>query len=414
MDIEETPVHLPSAPAVQIAQNITLQPPLTRRGHGPGLIIVLPDNFKLVDGPSPLDPQPMQKWAEEGYSVLQIRVPNDPPSWNFTSDLERGVTALEQLPSCDDKGSYGCIGGLLHRSYFTVTDFHGIAKDLEMHPNIITIIRYRSSPAFSTKPVLFHDICKGTLETRDGSTKYIYPEAASEYFVIPGHKDFHPSSAALAHTRSLTFLKKIMGGPIFDLEAIWDEHCAFEFGNRSVANTMGTMVQEPYVNHIPTMTGGIGRERLTNFYRYHFIWNNPEDTALELVSRTVGIDRVIDEFIFSLTHNKVVDWLIPGVPPTGKKLRIPMTSVVNVRGDRLYHEHIAWDQATVLVQLGLLPQYLPFPYPLPDGRTPAPGKRFEYRVPAAGVETAIKLLDETAVPSNGMFEFAVREVDDVL
>lgn len=90
-----------------------------------------------------------------------------------------------------------------------------------------------------------------------------------------------------------------------------------------------------------------------------------------------------------------------------------MTSVVNVRGDRLYHEHIAWDQATVLIQLGLMPEYLPFPYPLADGRTPAPGKKFEYRVPAGGAETADKLVDETAVPSNAMFEFAVREVDDV-
>jgi carboxymethylenebutenolidase len=84
-----------------------------------------------------------------------------------------------------------------------------------------------------------------------------------------------------------------------------------------------------------------------------------------------------------------------------------------VRGDRLYHEHIAWDQASVLRQLGLLPEYLPFPYQLPDGRMPAKGKRFEYRVPVAGVETALKLVDESSVPSNGMFEFRIREVDDV-
>jgi carboxymethylenebutenolidase len=103
---------------------------------------------------------------------------------------------------------------------------------------------------------------------------------------------------------------------------------------------------------------------------------------------------------------------IPGIPPTGKHLRIPFTSVVNIRGDRLYHEHIAWDQATVLVQLGLLPEYLPFPYALADGTLPAPGKRFEYRVPAAGVETADKLQNGDDVPSNGMFEYKIREVDD--
>lgn len=161
------------------------------------------------------------------------------------------------------------------------------------------------------------------------------------------------------------------------------------------------------------MTGGLGRVALSAFYRDHFIFSNPEDTTLELVSRTVGVDRVIDEFIFSFTHDKMIDWLVPGIPPTGKSVRVPFTSIVNIRGDRLYHEHIAWDQASVLVQLGLLPKYLPFPYPLPDGRKPAPGKRFEYRVPAAGQETAAKLVDEAALPSNEMLGYQIREVDDV-
>jgi carboxymethylenebutenolidase len=70
---------------------------------------------------------------------------------------------------------------------------------------------------------------------------------------------------------------------------------------------------------------------------------------------------------------------VPGIPPTHKKVRVPFTSVVNIRGDRLYHEHIAWDQGSVLRQLGLLPKYLPFPFPLPDGKMPGKGKRFEYR-----------------------------------
>lgn len=72
---------------------------------------------------------------------------------------------------------------------------------------------------------------------------------------------------------------------------------------------MATMVQEPYVNHVPTLTGGIGRECLTAFYRNHFIFSNADDAALELVSRTVGIDRIVDEFLFSCTHDRVVDWL---------------------------------------------------------------------------------------------------------
>lgn len=86
-------------------------------------------------------------------------------------------------------------------------------------------------------------------------------------------------------------------------------------------------------------------------------------------------------------------------------------AVVNIRGDRLYHEHITWDQATVLRQLGLLPEYMPYPYALPDGRKPAAGRRFEVRVPAVGAETAAKMRNKNAVPSNLLFAGGIREVE---
>lgn len=98
---------------------------------------------------------------------------------------------------------------------------------------------------------------------------------------------------------------------------------------------------------------------------------------------------------------------LPGVPPTGKDLRIPFTAVVNIRGDRLFHEHIAWDQLTVLFQLGLMPEYLPFPYPVAESTS---GKKIEYRVPGTGLDTARKLADEASIPSNEMFNFKHREV----
>lgn len=101
---------------------------------------------------------------------------------------------------------------------------------------------------------------------------------------------------------------------------------------------------------------------------------------------------------------------LPGVPPTNKRVEVPFTAVVNVRGDRLYHEHIAWDQGSVLRQLGLLPEYLPFPYPLPEGSGPATGSQVEYRVPVAGIETANKMRDRNGGPSNEMFEYKIREV----
>jgi carboxymethylenebutenolidase len=172
----------------------------------------------------------------------------------------------------------------------------------------------------------------------------------------------------------------------------------------------------------------VGRSNLSTFYRDNFIFNNSADTHLELVSRTIGIDRVIDEFIFHFTHDREIDWLyvidfyqrirhklissrLPGVPPTHLKAAIPFTAVVNIRGDRLYHEHISWDQGTTLRQLGLLPDYLPFPYPLPDGIAISKDAKAEYRVPVLGVETANKLRDRRSESSNEMFKFSVRETN---
>lgn len=185
-------------------------------------------------------------------------------------------------------------------------------------PDLIAVVTFSSQvmgESFSGQlkneaPLMSHqvgnvisDLCRST------DVVHVYDTAKSSNFVLPSHPDFHVAPAGVAHTRSLGFLREHLGGPIFDLEAIWDEHTLFEFGERNVEKTMGTMVEEPYVNHVPTMTGGIGRVALTQFYRHHFIFNNPEDTALELVSRTAGIDRVIDEFVFSFTHDKVIDWL---------------------------------------------------------------------------------------------------------
>jgi carboxymethylenebutenolidase len=126
-------------------------------------------------------------------------------------------------------------------------------EEVESNSNIVSVVSYDSSLNASKKPILFHVAGKDALKTGNTVTSYSYPETSSGSFIIPGHKDFLPSPASVAHSRTLTFLKKHMGGPFFDLEAIWDEHTEFEFGNRSVANTMGTMVQEPYVNHIPTV-----------------------------------------------------------------------------------------------------------------------------------------------------------------
>jgi carboxymethylenebutenolidase len=163
-----------------------------------------------------------------------------------------------------------------------------------------------------------------------------------------------------------------------DLAALWEAHCRHEFETRDVDATMATMVSAPYVNHVPTMTGGVGYEQLKRFYKYHFIGENPPDTKLLPVSRTVGADQLVDEMVFAFTHTKEVDWMLPGIAPTGKRVEIPLVAIVRFVDGKVAHEHIYWDQASVLVQIGLLD---------PAG------------LPVAGIETTHKVLDN-ARPSN--------------
>src|SRR4051794_37137483 len=173
-----------------------------------------------------------------------------------------------------------------------------------------------------------------------------------------------------------------------DLAALWEEHCRHEFETRDVDATMATMTPEPYVNHVPTMAGGVGHDELKRFYKYHFIGGHSPDTTMIPVSRTVGADCLVDEMIFRFTHDSVVDWMLPGVPPTGRVVEVALVAIVRFRDGKVAHEHIYWDQASVLVQIGLLD---------PRG------------LPVAGAESAQKVLDPT-IPANSLIR---REEDQV-
>jgi carboxymethylenebutenolidase len=139
-----------------------------------------------------------------------------------------------------------------------------------------------------------------------------------------------------------------------DLGAVFDQHVAAEFAAKDVDSTMQTMVEEPYVWHVPALTGAAGGEAVRRFYSRDFIGQTPEDSALRPIARTVAADRVIDEFVFEFTHDREVPFLLPGVPPTGRNVRIPMVVVMGFEEEKVAYEHIYWDQASVLVQVGLL------------------------------------------------------------
>jgi carboxymethylenebutenolidase len=209
---------------------------------------------------------------------------------------------------------------------------------------------------------------------------YLYP-GCDHAFAAPERPSFNKPATLMAHSRSIALFRKVLG-PHYDLSALWEAHISLEFVTRSAEATMATMVGEPYVNHVPTMTGGVGYAELLRFYKHHFIPKTPQDTKLIPISRTIGADRVVDETLFCFTHDIEIDWMLPGVPPTGKYVEVPLVAIVRFRGDKLYNEHIYWDQASVLAQIGLL-----------DAS----------KYPIAGVATAKKLVDE-ALPSNTLMK----------
>jgi carboxymethylenebutenolidase len=160
---------------------------------------------------------------------------------------------------------------------------------------------------------------------------------------------------------------------------VFDAHTAAEFQSRDIEATMATMGDAPHVTHVPTMTGGNGADGVRSFYETWFIGHWPEDAKITLVSRTVGESQLVDELILSFTHDCEMPAILPGVKPTGRKAVVPTVVIVGFDQDsKITHEHIYWDQATMLVQLGLL-----------DRR----------KLPVTGAEQAARLLDPK-LPSN--------------
>ena len=170
------------------------------------------------------------------------------------------------------------------------------------------------------------------------------------------------------------------------LQQLWEEHVRHEFATHNTEDTLATMVEDAYVNHIPVLTGGVGKDELREFYSKRFIPQMPPDTEMTPVSRTIGNDQLVDEMVFKFTHTSRMDWMLPGIAPTGKRVEVPLVAIVRFREGKLAHEHIYWDQASVLVQLGLL-----------DAVT----------LPVAGIESARKALDPS-LPSNALMGRADR------
>jgi carboxymethylenebutenolidase len=302
-------------------------------------------------------------------------------------DIEDTLAALRAHPAHRGKvGALGyCLGGRLAFLAAARTDV-----DCAIGYYAVGLENYLDEAATAIHcPLMLHfggedahcdaavrDRAQQALAGKPGVELYTYP-GSDHAFASPARAQYDKPAALMAYSRSLAMLRRVLG-PIYDFNALWEEHCYHEFVARDPNAVMPTMVAQPYVNHIPTMTGGVGHDELKRFYTHHFVHSNPADTRLIPISRTIGSDRVVDEFIFCCTHDREIDWLLPGLAPTGKYFEVPMLAVICFRGNKLYNEHIYWDQASVLAQIGAID---------PAG------------LPIAGIQSAKKLLDET-LPSN--------------
>jgi len=378
---------------------------LPRSGSGPGLVIA-----QEIFGINHTMREVADYYAEEGYVTLvpdlfwrqqpDVELGYSEADWQRAfgfyqgfdeakgmEDMQASISALRARPEVSGAkvGVLGfCLGGKLAYLAACRTDADvsvgyygvGIEAALDEADQIKRPLTLHIAELDKFCPPGARERIVQALRGRPGVTLHVYP-GVDHAFARAGGEHFHKPSALMAHERSIAALKAAIG-PHYDLSALWDKHCEYEFGTRNVDDTMSTMVAEPYVNHIPTMTGGVGYQALHSFYSNHFVNSNPPDTTLVSISRTEGATQVVDELLFSFTHTTEIPWMLPGVAPTGRRVEIPLLAVVKFRGDKLYHEHIYWDQASVLVQVGLLDPKL---------------------LPVAGVETARKLLDET-LPSN--------------
>jgi len=159
--------------------------------------------------------------------------------------------------------------------------------------------------------------------------------------------------------------------------ALFQQHVGAELGG-DLKTTLNTMGENPHLNHVPTMAGGVGREGVRAFYRDHLVGKFfPPDVKMTSVSTTVGQDQIVEEIFISFTHTTFIDWLLPGVAPTGKPVEMAVAVVVGFKDGKISHEHIYWDQAGVLAQVGLLD---------PVG------------LPVCGAESARKVLNPTLPP----------------
>ena len=311
-------------------------------------------------------------------------------------DSAAALEFLRQHPACSGRvGAVGfCLGGNLTWlisvrfkpdcavGYYGVSIEKTLSEAVNLSSPLMLHIAGKDQYCPPEAQRQIHDV----LDQNPLVTIHDYPEQ-DHAFGRPGGEHYEEGPAEVANLRALEFFVRNLTGEGLasaqkSLSDRWDEHVKYEFATRDTEDTLETMVADAYVNHVPVLTGGMGHDQLREFYSQRFIPQMPPDTSMTPVSRTIGVDRVVDEMVFEFTHTIKMDWMLPGVAPTSRHVKIPLVVIVHFRDGKLAHEHIYWDQASVLAQLGLIDTA---------------------NLPVAGVETAEKVLDPS-LPANELMK----------
>ncbi|KAJ9211451.1 hypothetical protein DTO166G4_6965 [Paecilomyces variotii] len=357
------------------------------------------------------DTQTLRDWQHEGFDVVYVAYGNGGKEYiSRLNGVKEGLGVGEQYAVI----AYGDAASACLDHYRKPTSCSKLAALIAYYPTNIPDTRTRFPHGLRVLVHLAGDSVDvtttpqalGLQGKRRRSTRRIYPGVGTgerlniayptytyEYsqpgFAEHDLEEYDRVSAEVAFTRTLDVLRKAFR-KYPDLEKIWDDNQEYVYFSSKANEAMETFVthKKPSVTFAPTLTGGNGAQHLRHFYENHFLQNKPPSMRLRLISRTIGADRIVDELYTTFEHTQEMPWMLPGVPPTNKRVEIIMVSIVGFKAGKLYSEHIYWDQASVLVQIGLLDPKL-----LPEG---VQGVK---RLPVVGNEAARRILLDN--PSSG-------------
>ncbi|KAJ9199594.1 hypothetical protein DTO164E3_4479 [Paecilomyces variotii] len=351
------------------------------------------------------DPYILRLFKNEGFHVSYMPFKGNKKEYDsrlqqIADDLEQGEryaivaygeAAARVLEACTEPMPKLCAAV----AYYPTT----VPANVTFPPSLQVAIHLAGSQNFGTKAnysYTYPDTEIGFAEHRTGDDRDVYNKV----------------STRLAWSRTLGCLRK--GFNIehsVEMEELWERHLLQAFSRKDADRTMATMYDDGdsndddqlHVNHVPTMVGGTGYHDLHEFYSHEFIPHSPPSLKLHLLSRTVGTDRIVDELLLTFRHTQEIPWLLPRVPPTDREVQIVIVIVVTLRGNKLARENIYWDQASVLMQIGLLdPTLVPQSFKA-TGKN-LDGKETVDRLPVTGAEAAWMVVDEQSEDSNKLLD----------